>query len=197
MPPDQPELTDPELIQRTLAGQTAAFDQLIRRHHTRLYATIYHMTSHREDTLDLLQEIFARAYRSLDRFRGQSQFYTWLHTIGVNLTLNFLKKRRRRQPSLSLDALDPSIENDLELTQAARTRSPAKEAELKDLQKKLNEAMQRLSEDHRMVVTLYDIQGHQHTEIAKMLGVSEGTVRSRLFYAHRQLQSHLDEFWKP
>ncbi len=197
MPPEPTELTDTELIQLTLAGQTTAFDQLIRRHYSRLYATVYHMTSHREDTIDLLQEIFARAYRSLDRFRGESQFYTWLHTIGVNMTLNFLKKRRRRQPSLSLDALDPSIENDPELNQATRTRSPAKEADLKDLQRKLNAAMQSLSEDHRMVVTLYDIQGHQHNEIAKMLGVSEGTVRSRLFYAHRQLQSQLDEFWKP
>ena len=157
------------------------------------------MTSHREDTHDLLQDVFAKAYRSLGRFRGQSQFYTWLYSIATNMTLNFLKKRKRRSQSLSLslDDIDSGIERDVDFIAATSARSPQKETELKELQKRLNEAMQTLSEDHRAVVVMYDIQGLPHAEISRIVGASEGTIRSRLFYAHRQLQSFLDEFWKP
>jgi RNA polymerase sigma factor (sigma-70 family) len=187
---------DPELVAEAQRGETAAFDELVRRHSPRLYALIYHMTSHREDTNDLLQDVFAKAYRSLSRFRGQSQFYTWLYSIATNMTLNFLKKRNRRQHGMSLDDLDSGIARDEDFIAATSPRSPERETDLKELQAKLNEAMQKLSDDHRAVVVMYDIQGLPHAEISRIMGVSEGTIRSRLFYAHRQLQSHLDEFWK-
>ena len=197
MPEDAaPQPPDPELVALAQEGDLAAFDELIRRHSSRLYALIYHMTSHREDAHDLLQDVFAKAWRSLGRFRGQSQFYTWLHSIAVNMTLNFLKKRNRRQNSMSLDDLDAGIERDEDFINATSPRTPERETDLKELQKKLNEAMQKLSDDHRAVVVMYDIQGMPHAEIGRVMGVSEGTVRSRLFYAHRQLQTHLDEFWK-
>ena len=80
--------------------------------------------------------------------------------------------------------------------EATTPRSPERETDLKELQTRLNEAMQKLSDDHRAVVVMYDIQGMPHAEISRIMGVSEGTIRSRLFYAHRQLQSYLDEFWK-
>jgi RNA polymerase sigma factor (sigma-70 family) len=197
MPADAvPQPSDADLVSRAQKGDTAAFDQLVLRHSPRLYALIYHMTSHREDTHDLLQEVFAKAYRSLNRFRGHSQFYTWIYSIAVNMTLNFLKKRNRRQLSMSLDDIDAGIERDEEFIAATSPRTPERETDLKELQKRLNEAMMRLSDDHRTVVTMYDIQGIPHGEISRILGVSEGTIRSRLFYAHRQLQTYLDEFWK-
>jgi RNA polymerase sigma-70 factor (ECF subfamily) len=157
---------------------------------------VYNMTSNREDTADLLQEIFSKAYRSLTRFMGKSSFYTWIYSIAVNMTLNFLKKRGRHT-KISLDDVDTGIENDpdfIEITTAAR--GTLREVNIHELQKRLNEAMMKLSEEHRTVVTLYDVQGLQHAEISKIVGVSEGTVRSRLFYAHRQLQNHLEEFVK-
>jgi RNA polymerase sigma factor (sigma-70 family) len=197
MPADAvPQPSDADLVSRAQKGDTAAFDQLVLRHSPRLYALIYHMTSHREDTHDLLQEVFAKAYRSLNRFRGHSQFYTWIYSIAVNMTLNFLKKRNRRQLSMSLDDIDAGIERDEEFIAATSPRTPERETDLKELQKRLNEAMMRLSDDHRTVVTMYDIQGIPHGQISRILGVSEGTIRSRLFYAHRQLQTYLDEFWK-
>ena len=197
MPDDDiPHPPDADLVERAQEGELAAFDELVRRHSARLYALIYHMTSHREDTHDLLQEVFAKAYRSLGRFRGQSQFYTWLYSIATNMTLNYLKKRNRRARAMSLDDLDTVIERDEDFIALTTPRSPEKEAGLKELQKKLNEAMQTLSDDHRAVVVMYDIQGLPHAEISRIMGVSEGTIRSRLFYAHRQLQSQLDEFWK-
>jgi RNA polymerase sigma factor (sigma-70 family) len=191
-----PQPPDAELVARAQQGDLHAFDELVRRHSPRLYSLIYHMTSHREDSNDLLQEVFAKAFRSLGRFRGQSQFYTWLYSIATNMTLNFLKKRNRRARAMSLDDLDAGVERDEDFIALTTPRSPEKEASLKELQKKLNEAMQSLSDDHRAVVVMYDIQGLPHAEISRIMGVSEGTIRSRLFYAHRQLQSQLDEFWK-
>ncbi|MBV9658855.1 MAG: sigma-70 family RNA polymerase sigma factor [Verrucomicrobia bacterium] len=189
------EESDAQLIERTKAGDPSAFDTLIRKYHPRLYGMVYNMTSNHEDTNDLLQDIFAKAYRSVNGFRGQSSFYTWLYTIGVNMTINFLKKRGRRF-QLSLDDVDSNIQNDKEFLELTASSDPVRETNLSELQKRLNEAMQKLSQEHRMVVTMFDIQGMPHAEISKILGVSEGTVRSRLFYAHRQLQNYLEEFRK-
>jgi RNA polymerase sigma-70 factor (ECF subfamily) len=156
---------------------------------------IYHMTSNKEDANDLTQDVFAKAYRSLRRFRGRSSFYTWIYAIGTNMTLNFLKKRNRRA-AWSLDNLDSGIQNDEAMVDLAHAANPRHQSDLNELQKKLNEALQSLSNRHRAVVTMFDIQGIPHAEISKILKVSEGTVRSRLFYAHRQLQGHLEEFIK-
>ncbi len=191
---DEPlEPKDTVLVELTKEGDASAFDELVRRYSPRVYGLVYNMTSNHEETNDLLQDIFLKAYRSIKGFRGDSSFYTWIHTIGMNMTINFLKKRNRRRGP-SLDDIDARIENDPNFIEATATTDPRREANLSELQKRLNEAMQKLSHDHRAVVTMFDIQGMPHAEIAKILGTSEGTVRSRLFYAHRQLQNYLEEF---
>jgi RNA polymerase sigma factor (sigma-70 family) len=193
---DQPRTDDDQaLVARAQSGDAAAFDDLVVKYSPRLYGLIYNMTSNHEDTNDMLQDVFAKAYRAIKGFRGKSSFYTWIHTIAVNMTLNFLKKRGRRY-HLSLDDVDVSIQNDKEFIELTSTSSPVREADLAELQRRLNEAMMKLSDEHRAVVTMFHIQGMPHAEISKILGVSEGTVRSRLFYANRQLQNYLDEFRK-
>ena len=184
---------DHELVARTQGGDPEAFDELIVKYTPRLYGLVYHMTSNHEDTNDLLQDIFSKAYRSICNFRGNSSIYTWLHSIAVNMTINFLKKRNRRQHP-SLNDPDCKIENDPDFIAATSNSDPTKEVSVHELQKKLNAAMSKLSHEHRIVVTMFDIQGMPHAEIAKILKISEGTVRSRLFYAHRQLQNSLHEF---
>jgi RNA polymerase sigma factor (sigma-70 family) len=186
---------DQQLVARAQSGDAGAFDQLVIKYTPRLYGLIYIMTSNHEDTNDLLQDVFAKAYKAIRGFRGKSTFYTWIHSIAVNMTLNFLKKRGRRY-HLSLDDVDASIQNDKEFLEITQTSSPVREADLSELQKRLNEAMMKLSDEHRAVVTMFHIQGMPHAEISKILRVSEGTVRSRLFYANRQLQNYLDEFRK-
>jgi len=193
---DVPEIPDTELVARTQAGDPDAFDELVIRYRQRLYGLIYHMTSNHEDTNDLLQDVFAKAYRSIKSFQGKSSFHTWVHAIGVNMTLNFVKKRNRRY-TMSLDDVDSGVLNDEEFLEMTSGRNPRQEANLSELQQRLNEAMQKLSHQHRAVVTMFDIQGMPHAEIAKILRTSEGTVRSRLFYAHRQLQNYLGEFISP
>ena len=193
---DSPETPDDVLISRTREGDVSAFDDLVVKYTPRMYGLVYNMTSNHEDTNDLLQEIFAKAFRSIHGFRGNSSFSTWLHTIAVNRTINFVKKRGRRQ-AMSLDDVDANIENDPDFIEATASNDPVRETNLNELQKRLNEAMQKLSPNHRAVVTMFDIQGMPHAEIAKVLGTSEGTVRSRLFYAHRELQNYLEEFRRP
>jgi len=186
------ESDDKLLVQRTQSGDSSAFDALFIKYSQRIYGLVYHMTANHEDSGDLVQEVFAKAYRSIRGFQGKSSFYTWLHTIAVNMTINFLKKRGKR-PQMSLDDLDSGLQNDKELAALIEKRDPLKEANLNDLKKRLNEAMQRLSHAHRVVVTMFDIQGMPHAEIAKILGISDGTVRSRLYYAHQELQAYLSD----
>lgn len=190
-----PETSDAELVARTQGGDPDAFSELVIRYRQRLYGLIYNMTSNHEDTNDLMQDVFAKAYRSIKGFQGKSSFYTWVHSIAVNMSINFLKKRGRRH-TMSLDDVDSGIQNDEAFLEATTGSDPRREANLTELQQRLNEAMQKLSHEHRAVVTMFDIQGMPHAEIAKVLGISEGTVRSRLFYAHRQLQNYLEEFIK-
>ncbi len=186
---------DLDLVQRAREGDTKAFDDLVEKYTPKLYGLVYHMTSNHEDTNDILQDVFAKAYRALKRFKGKSAFYTWIYSIATNMTLNFLKKRNRRR-GMSLDDVDLAIQNDKDFIEATSKSDPVREANISELQERLNMAMQELSNDHRAVVTMFDIQGMPHAEISKILGVSEGTVRSRLFYAHRQLQTYLEEFRK-
>ncbi len=193
---DQPRTDeDSKLVARTQEGDVAAFDDLVVKYTPRLYGLVYNMTSNHEDTNDLLQDVFSKAYKSIRGFRGKSSFYTWIHSIAVNMTLNFLKKRGRRF-NLSLDDVDAGIQNDKEFLELTQSSSPVREADLSELQVRLNEAMMKLSDEHRAVVTMFHIQGMPHAEISKILQVSEGTVRSRLFYANRQLQNYLEEFRK-
>jgi RNA polymerase sigma factor (sigma-70 family) len=193
--PPRPPDPDQDLVTRAQEGDTRAFDALILKYGDKLYGLVYNMTNHKEDTHDLLQDIFAKAYQSLRKFKGHSTFYTWIYQIATNQTLNFLKKRKRRS-AVSLNDEESGIQQDAALIDATHEGNPEVRSRLAELQKRLNDAMMKLSESHRMVVTMYDIQGMPHGDIAKVLGVSEGTVRSRLHYAHLQLQSALQDSWE-
>lgn len=187
------EAADRDLVERARQQDLAAYDELIRRYQRKIYQLVYNMTSNRQDAEDLVQDVFVKAYTAMKYFKGDSSFYTWVYRIAVNRTINFLKKRNRN-PGLSLDDMDQAVERDAAYVELRSRESPVRDASLSELQKKLNEALQTLSEKHRTVVVLHDIQGIQHDEIARMLGCSEGTVRSRLFYARQELQKQLTEF---
>jgi RNA polymerase sigma factor (sigma-70 family) len=184
-----------ELVKRARRGDLKAYDDLVRRYQERIYATVYHMTANHEDANDLTQEAFIKAFHALKTFKGGSSFYTWVYRIAVNKTINFLKQRRHKA-TMSLDDLDFNAEHDPDLVALISDKTPRRQASLTELQEKLNAAMQRLSEPHRLVVTLHDVQGVSHEEIAKIMGCNIGTVRSRLFYARQQLQAYLSDYLK-
>ncbi len=189
--PSEPD--ERELVERARGGDQAAYSELVRRLHRRIYALIYGMTGNKEDAEDVLQEVFVKAYTSLKHFKGDSSFYTWVYRIAVNRTINFLKQRNRRA-GVSLDNMDEGVERDPAYVELVARESPVRDTTINELQKKLNDALQKLSEKHRAVVVMHDIQGIPHDEIARMLGTSQGTVRSRLFYARQQLQNELKEY---
>ena len=190
-----PRHEESELLRRAKSGELTAYDDLVRRYQERVYATIYHMTSNHEDANDLAQETFIKAYQALKSFKGDSSFFTWLYRIAVNKTINHLKQRKRRN-YISLNDLDLNAEHDPDIVALISEKTPRREAGLAELQEKLNAAMQKLSEVHRMVVTLHDVQGLSHDEISQMMGCNVGTVRSRLFYARQQLQAYLSDYLK-
>jgi RNA polymerase sigma-70 factor, ECF subfamily len=184
---------DSVLVQRAQKGDYTSYDELVRRYQERIYSTIYHMTANHEDAVDLAQETFIKGFQALNSFKGDSTFYTWVYRIAVNKTINFLKSRKNKT-HLSLNDLDLNTENNPDLVSLVSDKTPRRDAGLSELQEKLNEAMLKLSPAHRLVVTLHDVQGLAHEEIAAIMDCNVGTVRSRLFYARQQLQANLSDY---
>jgi RNA polymerase sigma-70 factor (ECF subfamily) len=186
---------DLALVREVQAGAVTAFDTLVRRYRERVYSILYHLTSNREDAADLTQEAFLKAFQSIHRFQATSSFFTWLYRIAVNTTYTHLRRRRLRSffsfDSMDSDAAPPDLVEVMRLP-AGQERGMV----LRELQERLNEAFSKLSLDHRTVVTLFEIEGLSHQEIADIVGCSVGTVRSRLHYAKQQLQAELQDLIK-
>jgi RNA polymerase sigma-70 factor (ECF subfamily) len=193
--PGEPQIPDEALVDQVLQGDVSAYDWLVIRYKERLYGVIYNMTANHEDTNDLLMESFDKAFRSLASYKKNSSFYTWIYRIALNHTINHLKRNKKRRNDFSLNelSLDESMEKEF-ADQNAVTGEKA--SALNELQNKLNESLKSLSDSQRAVVVLFDIEGQSHADIAKIMNCSEGTVRSRLHYAHRYLQKALASYLK-
>jgi RNA polymerase sigma-70 factor (ECF subfamily) len=184
---------DISIVKQVQAGDVAAFDQLILKYRERLFGVVYNLTSNREDASDLTQEAFIKAFQSIHRFQGNCTFFTWLYKIAVNASLSHLRKNRLRS-FFSMEKLHEEGVNVEVLAQLTDKKGADRETYLHELQEKLNEAMQKLSIPHRTVITLFEIDGLSHSEIAEVVGCSEGTVRSRLHYAKQVLQGELGKY---
>ena len=182
------------LVQRVQAGDVERYEELVRKYRERIWGVVYHLTANREDAADLTQDAFIKAFRSINRFQGQSAFFTWLYRIAVNGTLNHLQKAKLRR-FFSLEKIRDEEPVAGLLDQLADPGGSSDRAAcLSELQQKLNEAMQKLSIKHRTVVTLFEIDGLSHEEIAEITGSTVGTVRSRLHYAKQLLQAELQQY---
>ncbi len=182
---------DALLVERIQSGEAERFDDLILKYRERIWGVLYHMTSNREDAADLAQDTFLKAFQSINRFQGQSSFFTWIYRIAVNSALNHLQKNKIRR-FFSLEKIrDEDTASELLHQIADNGAGSDRAACLTELQEKLNEAMQKLSIKHRTVITLFEIDGLSHEEIAEITGTSIGTVRSRLHYAKQLLQAEL------
>jgi RNA polymerase sigma-70 factor (ECF subfamily) len=185
---------DLTIVRQVQGGDVAAFDKLILKYRNRIFGVVYHLTSNREDAADLTQDAFIRAFQSIQRFSGQSSFFTWLYRIAINGTLSHLRKNRTRS-FFSLEKMDSDEPVSKEIISALTDRTGAeRDTYVRELQEKLNEAMLKLSISHRTVVTLFEIDGLSHQEIAEVMNCSVGTVRSRLHYAKQLLQAELQPY---
>jgi RNA polymerase sigma-70 factor (ECF subfamily) len=177
---------DAELIEETLAGKSVAFGELVSRYQDRLYNTIVHVTGSVEDARDVVQDAFVQAFVKLETFQRSSAFYTWLYRIAFNTAIS---RRRRHKPSLS-------VEQRREITgdePMAVVEAPEGRMEQQERVSQVRKALATLSEDHRSILVLREIEGCDYDTIAQMLDLPIGTVRSRLHRARMQLREQLKE----
>jgi RNA polymerase sigma-70 factor (ECF subfamily) len=188
--PSQP--SDAELVLRSQRGDMAAFEELVNRYREKVYALAYGMARNESDAQDIRQETFVHAWHSINRFRGQSAFYTWLYRITTNLVIDMARKRSRSQ-TVPLETPEGAKPIEAQMADAPKGRLPSDEAQRSDLRVAIDRAMAELSPEHRAVVLLKDFEGMEYKDIAKVVGCSIGTVMSRLFYARRHLQRLLKD----
>jgi RNA polymerase sigma-70 factor (ECF subfamily) len=184
---------DYAVVKQVQAGDVAAFDRLIVKYRERVFGVVYNLTANREDASDLTQDAFIKAFQSINRFQGNCSFFTWLYRIAVNTSLSHLRKNRLRT-FFSLEKIHEDGTNVQILDQLTDKKGADRDTYLQELKEKLNEALQKLSIPHRTVITLFEIDGLSHSEIAEIMGCSEGTVRSRLHYAKQFLQGELGKY---
>ena len=185
--------TDSQLIEHVKSGYTNAFNTLMLRYRERIYSVVYNMTSNREDANDVTQDVFIKAFHNIHRFQQKSAFFTWLYRIAVNTAISFIKKNRGRQFFSLENFEEEGISSKLAEILSSRKHS-RRELLMRELQEKLNEALQKLSLKHRTTVVLFEIEGLSHKDIGEILNCSEGTVRSRLHYAKNELQNYMKEY---
>lgn len=181
-------LTDAELVSRAKKGDTAAFDELVGQYSRRVANIAYSLLSDREDALDAAQEVFVRVYKSLGTFRGESTVSTWIFRITRNVCTDFLRKRRG-----GVQSLDDGEDDEPKMEIADDSQSPERVAERNEKIRAVRNAISRLEENQREVITLYDINGLSYDEIAEVLRCPVGTVKSRLYRARETLRKILNE----
>ena len=184
---------DLRLVARAREGDPEAFSRLVSQHYERIFGTVYSLIGNRDDADDLTQEVFLKAYRSLGRFRGKSQFYTWLYRIGVNACLDWLKSRKRRSGDLSVEREQWEGREDRGLTGQVATDAGVERQELQAI---LEQALDTLPDEYRMTVVLREIDGLAYEEIADLLRCNVGTVKSRLFRARMRLRTVLERDYR-
>ena len=181
---------DSELARRAAEGDTGAFSTLVARYQRPMAAVVSRMTRRSDDVDDIVQELFLRAWRGLPRFRGESQFSTWLYRIAVNTAI---KHKQRSKPELYQALPTEDTGGGLEELQASEETNPESLAQRGEQNKLLREAVMRLPEKQRIVVQLHYFDGKSCEEISQIVGCSVGTVWSRLHYACKRLRSVLGE----
>ena len=174
------------LIEACRAGRTEAFGVLVQRYQDRLYPTMLRLTGSADDALDLLQDAFLRAFEKLGSFHGESSFYTWVYRIAVNLALS----GRRRQRSLRVVGLQRG-ETTIDPPGDPVANDPTLPLERQERDSLIQAALDALADDHRAVVVMKEFDGLRYEEIAAILGVPVGTVRSRLHRARLELRDRL------
>ena len=182
---------DKALVQQAQKGDMLAFEELVARHRDKIYARAYSMMRNEEEAVDLSQEAWVKAWQRLVQFQGDSSFATWLTRITINLCLDQLRKRKRQRAE-SIEEMDEEfggVERQMEIV----VTNPTERLERGELRARIDEAMKKLSHEHRTVLVLCEFEEMEYKEIAKTMECSIGTVMSRLFYARRKLASLLQD----
>ena len=193
----QADVSELDLVKQCQAGQTEAFDQLVIRYRTRVFAMIYNMVHNEQDAWDLAQDSFLKAWKSINRFQGKSSFYTWIYRIVMNVTIDWLRKKQVKgtgaefDDAIQLKEIDPASR-----TVPKADALPHQRMEQNEIRARIDAAIAQLSPEHRAVILMKETEDMQYHEIAEALGCSIGTVMSRLFYARKKLQNLLRDVYE-
>jgi RNA polymerase sigma-70 factor, ECF subfamily len=181
--------TDHELVKRVQAGDSRAFDLLVRKYQHKMTSVISRFVNDWAEAQDVAQEAFIRAYRAIGNFRGDSAFYTWLYKIAINTAKNYLVSQGRRPPTD-----DVQVDDAVYLEAAARLKdasTPERELMRQEIERTVTATVERLPEELRTAITLREVDGLSYEEIAARMDCPIGTVRSRIFRAREAIDEHL------
>ncbi|MEZ5386978.1 MAG: sigma-70 family RNA polymerase sigma factor [Prosthecobacter sp.] len=193
---DPGEVSDVDLVKRSQAGDMRAFDTLVTKYRGRIYAMTYHLIQNETEAWDLAQEAFIKAWRALPNFKLDAAFYTWLYRIAHNVTYDWLRKKKI-QGDGEFD--DERTEHRVAVgAEATPKGDAAPDTALRnaELGQRIQDAIAKLSPDHRQVIILREVEGLAYEEIAALVPCSLGTVMSRLFYARKKLQEILKDVYE-
>ncbi len=179
-------MDDKHILAQARRGELDAFEELVRRYEKRVYAIALRSAGSPEDAADITQDVFLRAWRSIESFRGDSGFSTWLFRITMNICVDHARHRQTQPQTMALT-------NDEDEERPIHDTAPTPEEYLdnSELGRELATALDEVSEEHRRIVLLRDVSGMSYTEIAEILEISEGTVKSRLARARIALRKVL------
>jgi len=195
--PEEPAYTsaeDSQLVEQAKGGDMQAFEELVSRYRNRIYMRAYSIMRNEDTAVDLSQNAWVKAWQRLDQFHGEASFPTWLSRIVTNLCLDELRRQKRARTD-SIEAMEEAtgpVENRMEM----ETVEPTEELDRKELRKRIDAALAKLSDKHRTVIVLYEFEQLEYREIAEKMDTSIGTVMSRLFYARKRMASLLNKTLK-
>ena len=183
---------DDSLVREARHGDARAFRTLVERYQRRVYQLALGMVKDPDEAMDITQETFVRVHRYLPSFKGDSAFFTWTYRIATNLCLD-AARRRGRSERVEIDESDAEIEARMDPPSAAFA-GPQRAALNAELKAKIDDALASLSENHRAILLLREVEGLSYEELARALGIRKGTVMSRLFHARLKMQNKLREY---
>lgn len=186
-------MTEQELVALAKQGDQDAFAQLVQANQNKIYSLALRMTGNPEDGADLAQEAFLKAWRSLPTFQEESSFSTWLYRLTSNLCIDFLRKEKRRKAAVTTISLDDDEEDSPPMEVADHRFTPETEVERRELRAAMSRALHSLSDEHRRILILREVEGLSYTEIAEALELEEGTVKSRIARARISLRNILQK----
>jgi RNA polymerase sigma-70 factor (ECF subfamily) len=186
---------DHGLVERARSGENAAFRELVERHQRRAFVLALALVRDEQDAREIVQEAFLRVHRGLDRFQGGSSFFTWLYRIVTNLSIDLMRKPSRREVELD-DRFD--LRDDAETPLLARIEgaNPDDSLRRREITRRIQEELEALPPYHRGVIVMREVDGMSYEEMAEAMGVSKGTIMSRLFHARQKLQRALSDCYE-
>lgn len=180
--------SDQALIRQARNGHPEAFDRLVERYGTRIYNAVYRQVGNANDASDIVQQTFIKAYQNLGRFKGDASLCTWLYRIAFNESVNFFRRRGRRR---TVPMVVSSGEEEVSL-EPVDEEDPSRATDRRELHERVQAALQELEEESRQIVILREFEGMAYDEIAGLLRIPVGTVRSKLHRARRTLKARLE-----